>query len=204
MRREFSVIIKYAGLWGIAEASLGYLLHILNSFTPLKSLAGMVMFPIGLYFMLLTYRETGRERSIILLGFLTGLIKLVNLGFPYLPPGATLNPAVSIVLESSLVFAGIVGFKRIKPFIHLPLLSILWRTSFVLFLMVSPVSKGILQRGWVSVACFLTIEAITSGLLAGIVHRLFTSERLRGINIKPLLSPIVFVFALIFEVLTKI
>jgi hypothetical protein len=87
-------VLIWGGLWGIFEATVGYLLHMLPF-----SIGWLVWYPVACFFMLNVYRKTRQRSSIILIGSLAACIKLFNL----LLPGSidrVLNPSVSIVFEA--------------------------------------------------------------------------------------------------------
>ena len=203
MKKELSMVLKYASLWGIAEASLGYILHAIALITGIRNISGFIMFPIGLFFMLLAYRETGKENSILYTGLFAGMIKLTDLFIPGLPKGATINPAMAIVLESGVIFGGIRYLKPRFAF-HLPVLSSTWRIGFILLLSISPFSKGILSKGHMEILYFVFVEGIISGLLCVPVYRWINTQRKPRIKLNPELIPFVFVMAILAEFIFKI
>lgn len=94
------IIILFGALWGIAEATLGYLLHLIpGGFT------GIFMFPIGFYFMHKAYKSTGEHKAIIYTATIAATIKLVDLLLPIRSPMTVLNPATAIILESIVAYA---------------------------------------------------------------------------------------------------
>jgi len=204
MKKHLLITLKYAAFWGIAEATLGYILHFIQFTTGLRDISGFVMFPIGLFFMLLAYRETGDEASIFYTGLFAGGIKLIDLFIPGLPKGATINPAMAIIIESGIVFAGMRYLKPSRIVYYLPLLSPIWRTVFVLALSISPVSKGILNKGHVAVLYFILIEGIVSGLLCIPVYKWIDTLRKPRIKLHPTLTLPLILLALIVEFITNI
>ena len=87
-------ILTWGSLWGIFEATVGYLLHLLPF-----SIGWLVWYPTACFFMLNVYRKTQRRSSVILVGLLSASIKMLNL---FLPGriDRVLNPSVSIVFEA--------------------------------------------------------------------------------------------------------
>ena len=87
-------ILTWGSLWGIFEATVGYILHLI----PL-SIGWLVWYPVSCFFMFGLYRKTKRTEAIVLVGLLSACIKLFNL---FLPGriDRVLNPAVSIIFEA--------------------------------------------------------------------------------------------------------
>lgn len=121
------IILFYAALWGLAEASLGYVLHFLPC-----GFAGMIMFPIGFYLMYNAYKFSGQRSTVLLVGLIAALIKTVDLILPLTSPMSVLNPVSSILIESLLVFGAVSLFegKRAVPAVFL--MSSGWILLFIL------------------------------------------------------------------------
>lgn len=93
--KQVKQIFFLASLWGILEATLGWLLHFVHF--P----AGTVMFPIALMILLAGYAVTGKRSTLLLIGVIAAAIKLSNI---MLPGSAFLfNPTMSILVETLLV-----------------------------------------------------------------------------------------------------
>nr|QCB64990.1 hypothetical protein [uncultured bacterium] len=89
------VILFWASIWGIAEATLGWILHM--SHTPG---VGYILFPIALLCMTSAISQTGKTRSAVYVALGAAVIKLSDLfllgGCPFF---YVTNPAVYIALE---------------------------------------------------------------------------------------------------------
>lgn len=120
-------ILFFGALWGLAEASLGYALHFLPC-----GFAGLIMFPLGFYLMYNVYRFSGQRSAVLAVGVLAALIKTVDLVLPLTGPMSVLNPVVSILIESLVVFAALKFFesRRVLPAVFL--VSAGWILLFVL------------------------------------------------------------------------
>lgn len=120
-------ILFFGALWGLAEASLGYALHFLPC-----GFSGLVMFPIGFGLMYNAYRISGRRSTVLAVGVLAALIKTVDLVLPLTGAMSVLNPVVSILIESLVVFAALKFFesRRVLPAVFL--VSAGWILLFVL------------------------------------------------------------------------
>jgi len=91
--------IMYLGaLWGLSEATLGYLLHWL----PI-GLAGALMFPIGAFFL---YQAWQKDRSYTVVAAVTALaalIKSVDFFLPMPSPMSVINPISAILLQGVIL-----------------------------------------------------------------------------------------------------
>ena len=85
-------IIFYGAIWGLAEASMGYLLHFLP---PL--VAGLVMFPVAVYILMKAVRATGSRSVLLLVGMVAAGIKAVDFLLPGMSVFKTINPMISIM-----------------------------------------------------------------------------------------------------------
>jgi len=94
-------ILVWGAAWGLAESTLGYILH----FIPIPGLAGMVMGPLGFFFMGRAYRETGQPTAILSVSAVTAILKLSNLVLPGRGPVMTLRPVTAILIEGLAVTA---------------------------------------------------------------------------------------------------
>jgi hypothetical protein len=96
-----SRILVWGAAWGLAESTVGYILH----FIPIPGLAGMIMVPLGLFFLGRAYRETGHPAAILSVSAVAALLKLSNFFLPGRGSGMTLRPVTAILLEGLLVAA---------------------------------------------------------------------------------------------------
>lgn len=120
--------IFFGAIWGILEASLGYLLQFLP---PLVS--GSIMFPIGATLLTLTYLNTKNKQSVLWVGVIAATIKSINFFMPGLLPIKTYNPMIAITLQS-LVMVGVCYLYDLKNrsyhLLGLAGASIIWRILF--------------------------------------------------------------------------
>jgi H+/gluconate symporter-like permease len=96
-----SRILVWGAAWGLAESTIGYILH----YVPIPGLAGMIMVPLGLFFMGRVYREAGHPTAILSVSAVAALLKLSNFFLPGRGPVMTLRPVTAILLEGLLVAA---------------------------------------------------------------------------------------------------
>lgn len=124
-KKPIVLLSLYCGsLWGLTEATVGHILH----WTFIPGLAGFVMFPIGLAFMAMAFKHSGKLSSIFLTAFVAANIKMADLIFPTPNLFAVVNPAIAILCESlavMLVFS-LKGFKQ-----TLSRLDYVWGMAFI-------------------------------------------------------------------------
>lgn len=106
-RSYATAVLTWGGLWGMAEAGLGYGIHAL----PVPGLAGAVLFPIGLLCMRRAFQSTARVNAVWGAALIAAGIKLMDLWLPGAVPAAVFRPAVAILLEAAAASAGFVWLK---------------------------------------------------------------------------------------------
>ena len=194
----------WGSLWGIAEATLGHLLHIAG----IPGLAGIVMFPLGLYFMTRSYIFSGQRRVIFFTALVAASFKLLDLFFPVASPFVVVNPAIAILFESLVVILVLPGKGRIHgrfSLAHLLKMAVSWRvfyTFFVLGLSLFFPIKNFLNLGLFYTVNFFLWEGLASGLMAFLFQSRRT-PRSDSIDVLGLLSKSyisVFVFLIIFSI----
>lgn len=136
----FSVNIFYGALWGIVEATLGYLVHLTNISST------FVLLPIAFFFMRQVYKSTGKISSIIVISIISCSIKLLDI-FTGIRLDKVINPAISILLEGC-TFAGLVfilkkleekkNINRVKKYSLIFIMNTVWRVAYCLYLMCAP------------------------------------------------------------------
>jgi len=63
-KQYWLIAAVFGSMWGISEAVVGTMLHGLSHFLPITGLSGLVMFPIGFFFMHRAFVRTG-SRNVI-------------------------------------------------------------------------------------------------------------------------------------------
>jgi hypothetical protein len=110
-RAGLRAVLSWGLVWGLAEASLGHILH----GVPVPGLAGLVMIPLGLWFMGRAFRETGRPGTILLVAAVAAALKTADVFLPGRGLMMALRPALAILSEGLLVaalFAVLPAFAR--------------------------------------------------------------------------------------------
>lgn len=130
-----NIILFWGALWGICEATIGYLLHLL----PIK-IGYMFYFPIALFFMERAYKSSQKLYSVLFTGCFAALIKLVNL-FMEVRIDRVINPALSIILEALTVFTVYYIFNRLhseNKLVKAVSVSFSWRVLYLVYLLFVP------------------------------------------------------------------
>lgn len=139
-KQQLSFILFFGALWGLLEATLGYLLQFLP---PLVS--GSIMFPIGATILIIVYKNTNHKMSVIYVGLIAATIKSINFFMPGLMPIKTYNPMIAIMLQSIAMTLMIPFFDQKKlPFqlLSLSLASLLWRVLFLINITINNALTG--------------------------------------------------------------
>ena len=160
-------IIFFGSIWGIIEATLGHILH----FIPI-TISGSIMFPIAGLILYKAYQKTNSKAALFYIGFVAAMIKSVDFLLPQLSIYKTINPMLSIILESLvvvLVVTMITSKKPVNKYMALPIASISWRTLFIGWMALQYVLTGNLAPYIKSFSLgfqFIVISGLISGLLA--------------------------------------
>ena len=137
MKRYLATIVFWGSLWGIAEASLGNLLHL--AAIALPGLPGFLMFPIAVFFMKKVFDSTGRVWSIFHIAVIAAAIKMVDFLLPVYIPIRIINPAISILLEGLVVactYRIYIARRRSLTWPATFSMGAAWRTIFLGYLFV--------------------------------------------------------------------
>jgi len=160
-------IIFFGSIWGLLEATLGYVLH----FVP-ALISGSVMFPIVLLILYRAYKSLGSRKAIFYVAMVAIMIKSVNLLLPFLHPARTINPMVSMFLEAGLIFAIIPMLESDKPTLKVSSIvgaSLVWRLAFVGYQGLNYMMTGFLATYLTSFSMairFIVLEGLAGTVLA--------------------------------------
>ncbi len=169
--------IFWGSLWGLSEATIGSLFHIV------PWIAGFFMFPVAFYFMKKALNDSRRLSAIFYTAAVAAGIKLTGLLFPFQQPATVINPAAAIMMEALAVilFFKVFGCARN----HYQPREILtaafgWRIAFIAYhlLLVSlSLYDGILQWSALTLARFLVLESIADTVIIALLLRVEISRR---------------------------
>jgi len=162
-RKTIQTIFLFGGLWGIAEATLGYLLHFLPT-----GFSGMIMFPIGFYFMFNAFKITGKQSAIFYTALIAAGIKSMDVLLPGTAAVRVINPAVSIVLESLVVFAFARFYMEERVFSMSFAMGLGWVLLFIgaQALILKP-AEGLYLMPVSQMLAFIAMNTVVSGFLVG-------------------------------------
>ncbi len=137
MKRNVSAIIFWGAIWGLIEATLGYVLH---SFS--LSVGWFFWFPLAFYFMSRVYRQTNSTSSILLTSAIAAAIKLIDFLLPA-RIDRIINPAVSIILEGLVVFAAFKIIEHKQDFFRFRYMEAIavsmgWRVLYIVYILLMP------------------------------------------------------------------
>lgn len=163
-KKFLNLVLFYGGLWGLAEATLGYLLHFLPT-----GVAGMIMFPVAFYFMSNLYKTTGMQSAVLMAGCVAAGIKLTGLAIPYPSLMSVINPAVSILLESLVIFAFVKSTaNREKAYVKTFVMTV---SLMVLFIMVQTLftrpAEGLYLLPLLPMSGYILLNGIAGSLIMG-------------------------------------
>ena len=157
---QFIVLIIFWGsLWGLAEATLGHILHILG----IPGLAGFVMFPVGLWTMIQAYTFSGRRSAVLATALVACCIKLTDL---------------AILLESLVAMAFLPAPAKTGEPLCLPRLAGMafsWRVLYAFVLgglsLVFPV-RSFFDLGWERMLSFFGLESLVNSVLLFLIFKI--------------------------------
>jgi hypothetical protein len=181
MKEILTISLFWGSLWGIAEATLGYLVHLV---TIIPGIAGFIMFPIGFYFMTRAYRESGKAISLFSTSAAAAAIKLVDLFLPGPGPIVTINPALAILMEGAVlmvIYKVLRENQRVFRFRESLLAAAGWRAAFILYsfiLLIFSISDDFFHIGIGNILRFFLLESLVNAAI--IITYLKTEKSLKG------------------------
>jgi hypothetical protein len=164
---KLTTILYFGAIWGILEASLGYVLH----FVP-ALISGTIMFPIASVILYRSYKALNSKVALLGVGFIAAVIKSVNFFMPSISIWKTINPMISIVVESLFVLAVISLLDKnnhVAKVVALPIASIGWRGVFLGTLAIQSLLTGFSApqiTSFGSMANFALYYGVISGFIA--------------------------------------
>lgn len=199
-------IVFFGSLWGIVEATLGYVLHFLPGF-----LAGSIMFPFVMVILYKVYKSTGRKSAILYVAIVAMMIKATNLFLPFMIPAKTINPMVSMLLESMLVFAVIPLLDNENVFAKMGgvlVAGLGWRLAFIGYQGANYLITDYLSLYLQNLSAafdFVFIQGMISVVIALVAIFVFTElkalKKLDRFSINPIVSLVTFTLAIILTLL---
>jgi len=189
-------ILFFGALWGIVEASVGYLLHFLPSL-----IAGTILFPFAALILSKTYHKCGSSWAILGVGIIAASIKAFDFFLPVLNVFKVINPMVSIILEALVVFAVIKVTNKAHWTYQVRALftaSFGWRLLFLGYFGVQMLSTGYAApqiQSISAIADFVLVSGSISALI-GIVLFLMDAVLANKLDFELRITPILSTLAM--------
>ena len=139
--RSWVTIGLFGALWAVVEVTLGSYLHVIFPSQADTFLTGVVMGGIGVAVALTGRHFVPNRGSVLLIGVVTALLKLLS------PGGARLGPFVAIIMESVLMEAalGIARTPRRWAFVASGALAVGWNLPHKFIMMRLLYGKDIVE-----------------------------------------------------------
>lgn len=202
-------ILFFGGIWGIVEATVGYVLH---SFFPVF-LSGTLMFPFVGYILVKAYRTIDSKKALIWIGVVAAAIKSVDFLMPQITYFKTLNPMIFIVVEALIVVVVLKAFDSdnlVAKLVAFPVASLGWRIAFLAIAGIQYLITGFLNPSIMSLTNafhFAIINGLFSGLVIDVVvigaMLLNKNKKSLIIKVTPLLTAASVVMAVLVTYLIK-
>jgi hypothetical protein len=166
-KKMISAAIFWGSIWGLAEATLGYLLHV----SKIPGLAGAVMSAVAFYLLYRLYQQTGYVAAVISASLIAAGLKGLDMIFSPLGFIDIVNPVQAIILEGLAAAASLKilerGPNRRSTFILSGLLfSFGSNLAYGLISFIESLafySGNIFQTGPVSLAKFFLLSPLVTG-----------------------------------------
>lgn len=202
----FSIVLLYGSIWGILEATVGYVLHWLPAL-----IAGSLLFPFALLILRHGYLQTNSRTSVFLMGVVAAAIKGVNLFMPNLTIWKAINPMVAILIEAALASVVVHAFAKdrlLKTALLVGAVAIGWKVAFVLYQVVNGALIGTFApylqsvRGLVE---FVLVQGTLSWIFAlTLLHVGSKAERWNPVRVfRPVVAATSFLLAVLATILIR-
>ena len=197
-----SKILFFGAIWGILEATLGYVLHLLPAL-----IAGSVMFPLVMFILYRAYKAIGSRTGVLFVGAVAIMIKATNLFLPFLFPAKTINPMVAMFIQSLLVFLVLPMLDNEKVTVKISAFAIgsfSWRILMLLYYGFNYLMTGFMDFRIANLDAafsFVLWEGLISlaviSVLFYLAGRIKNWEKINKLNINPILSMAMIAIALV-------
>jgi len=167
---------------------------------PVPGLAGFLMFPLGLGFLLEARRASGSDAAVPLAALTAASVKAASALLPGVGWLFVGNPALAILAQGLAVYLGgslLEGRRGAAAFGWGAALALSWRLAFLVLVFLLPMQKGILRKGWPALAWFLAADSLANGaVIALAAYGPGLSDRARRVLYRPALAPLAVVLGL--------
>jgi hypothetical protein len=201
--RVVTSVIFWGSLWGLVEATIGYILHLVR-LQGYRGVTSFFLFPMACYYMNQVRRETAKREPIIYMAVLAACIKLLDFFIPGHDSIRIIYPAIAIILEGMAVYgAFVLAGKRGKEFGYPEALfaSLSWRVVFTAIQFTTLPQTGLptLQ----SVMKFILVDGPVNSLIIYLYVRFIKRREKAKKGIIRRINPIAAVVTLVLSILSK-
>jgi hypothetical protein len=200
--KKIKEILFFGALWGLAEASLGYLLHWLPF-----GIAGAVMLPIGAFVLQQAWQRSIGYGGLAAVTAVAAMIKSVDFFLPLHSPLSVLNPMTAILLQGLVLSLLIHKLENSSRFSLAFAAAFAWITLFTLAqaTIIKP-SAGLFLSSFNEILAVIAVTTMLGGTLLhlAVFSRNKTSGFINGFSPKWLYTIIFFGFALAAEVFNSL
>ncbi|MFA5419665.1 MAG: hypothetical protein WC341_14535 [Bacteroidales bacterium] len=198
----FYEIIFFGSIWGILEASLGYVLHFLPTL-----IAGTTMFAVASFILYRAFLKTNSKTALLWIGLVAAFIKAFDFFLPAHPIYGyvkVINPMFCILIETLMLFAILPVLAKknlLSGGIALMGASLSWRSLFLVYLIFQDaVFKTVSTQlsSWESGLSFVVLNGLVSGLIALVfygLNLLIGNRFLAKLPLKPVPAVLTFTLA---------
>lgn len=191
MKKEnIAAIIFFGSIWGIIEATIGYVLHLL----PVSIyISGTVLFPIVGYILYKAYAVTKSKSSLLAIGVVAAAVKAVNFFMPFRSPFKIINPMLSIILESLMVVLVISLLNKddlMSKIKAMVIASIGWRLLYLAYDGVQYIATGYVSAYFETFLATVNFALIFALISAAIGVGILYLDKVTIKNDKPILKKI--------------
>ena len=197
-------VLLFGGLWGLVEASLGTLLHMIPHGARLIFWSSTtVLLPIAYFLMGACYKKTGAARSVIYMGLFASAIKLISA----LIFKSKLEPALYMLIESACMSLALLAIrpKKVISFTGLGVF-ILASTSYLLAttayrlsgttevtseVVIDNITKYVFTYNCVAILYAFAIGAAIFGIIKLVEHFSWNMEGVKKVIYSPITAGVV-------------
>jgi hypothetical protein len=175
MPKKFALCLFWGSVWGLSEATAGFLLHLLP-----VNIGWVVWFPMAFYFIRKVYRETSSLQCLFFTVMIACLIKLVNV---FMDPRLDhiINPVASMILESlafALLYKKETAWHKTVPMVIG--VNVAWRIGYSGYMLLmpesfqslSPLNSGSAMFMFLIIEVMVTSSIITLGIIVSSFRRI--------------------------------
>lgn len=198
MKKTVMQIIFWGSLWGLAEATVGFIIH--WAAVALPGLPGFLMFPIAYLFMDRAVSDTGLPSAAFHVSLVAAMLKFTDFLIPGHDALRIVNPALSILFEGLAVYAVIRYLspqrRSVQP-VQAFAMGFAWRGLFLIHLWAISLfglPASLVTDGLGSSMCFLLVESLINATLIAIYMGL---SKKRNLAAAPIAMKPAYVFAVL-------